>query len=228
MVIAAFSILGYLSLLAVALRRGYRRPESIWAAIYITTSIALALFLAGEQQGWFARLQPAVSPGRVFASLHLLGAGLFGAVTVAYLDRRRAWIMALAGVAATAAMLALDATSPGPGLRHAAWLQSLTFRPPAPGAIVAVGLYLLINLIIFGLTFQSMRIARLPLHANRALLWLIAVIPTLLIGDAAVAWGSPIIRVLGQGLRLAGTAGAVYAWPAPVWATRSSCCSPWS
>lgn len=59
------------------------------------------------------------------------------------------------------------------------------------------------------LTFIAITRARLPLHANHLLLWLI-VLPVILISETMAAWSSEPFATIGRLLRLIGATGVVY------------------
>jgi signal transduction histidine kinase len=211
MPVAVVSALAYLVLLAVSLRRAAGRHDSVWTNLFLLLSLALAAGLGFQVAGGFSQLHPAVSPGRVFVGLHLLGIGLFGAMTTAYLNRGRPVAWAVAGLVSAALTIGLDLLAPGSGLGQASWLAAVGAQPPAVAAVAGAGLYLVFLTLILMACVQALRGARLPLHANRALFWLIAVPPLVLVGDVSIAWGSPAVQMLGQAIRLAGAAGVVYA-----------------
>ncbi|MBI3361344.1 MAG: GAF domain-containing sensor histidine kinase, partial [Chloroflexi bacterium] len=181
-----------------------------WMAGYATLSLAFAGVSVAGYLGLTANLNAAISPARMLVVFDLLSAGLIGAVTFDYLDQQGGWIWATAFAALTIGIAALDLYDPGLGLGQTSWRGAVVQPQPSLAAVTAAGVWLLGGLILIGFTISALSQARLPLHANRILFWLI-VFPLIMIGEAAVAWGDPLAATVGQGLRLAGAAGAVYA-----------------
>ncbi len=210
MLISAILSAVYVILILPAIRGGWRRGAAAWLVLYLTTSVVLAALPAAETAGLFAGLRPEISPGRVFAALLLAGLGLLGAVTFKYLELRRAWVWPAANLVLTAGVIALDATLPVSGLRETAWLRALARSEPPPAAVLGAALWLANWIILLGLSLRAQRRARLPLHANRSLVWSL-VLSLALAGEAAWLLGGPIVMTVGRAIRLAGVACAVYA-----------------
>jgi signal transduction histidine kinase len=198
----------YVALIAYATWAGRRRSATPWLLLFLAVSAALAGLPAAVSQGLFLRLHPAISPARVSFALLLAGLGLIGALTIKFLELRRAWLWPAAAVGVAAGLLALDAALPGPSLGDAGWPGALAQPPLA--AQIAAGAWLAGSLGMLGVSLRAWRRARLPLHANRGLLWLLALLP-ILAGEAALALGGPLAAFAGQAARLAGAAWAVYA-----------------
>lgn len=204
LIVTLFTGLGYAVLTVYALQ-GRGRPIRRWLAAYLFASalLAAAFFLAASPS-------PPTGAGLILAGVYLANLILLGRLTIQYIGGGwGAWWLALSLLVGLAA-LALDYSQAGPSLVERDWLQAMTASPPSLTALTIAGLWAFGGWVLIGVMFFALARARLPLHANRLLFWLL-LLPIIMLGEASAAWGRGLLSPVGQGLRFVGAAGVVYA-----------------
>lgn len=204
-VVSLLAAVGYLALIILAAVRRARGTQRQWIAAVGFWSSLFSLSFTLEALN--LRLGDLAS-GVWVSTISLMGMCLLGALTFAYLEMPRPWIWAVGILPLIAATLALEFFSPPPGLSELSWHAAL-FDAFSISAYGAATLWLLIFILLTTITIQQLLAARLPLHANRVLWWL-GVLPAIVFGEAAAMWAPGFLSHIGQLLRFAGLAGAVY------------------
>ena len=180
------------------------RAEQILAAYSVSSALfqaALALDSTGNKIFNLA-------PGIWLALASLSGLCLLGALTFTYLKLKWGPLWLAAILPLGGALFAADSFELARGLSNLAWREALSqsFSLSTWAATVVWGL---IGFGLLGITFRLLSQARLPLHANRILWWLL-VLPPILVGEGLALWGTGTLAIVGQIVRLAGTAGVAY------------------
>lgn len=209
MIVALGAVAIYLGLLGFSLQR---RPKGsragTWLAIFCAYSIilmAVHTLILGN------RLPEALASFSLIFRItgFMISVGLLAALTSAYVESRiQPIIWGIPLLLWLVLWLAIVLTQPQSAAVGS--LPSLVFAPQiALETQIVLGGWLLFALVMFILVGRAFLMANLPLLANRVLLWAL-VMPILLVGDALSGWlGSPW-NIIGYGLRLLGTFGAVY------------------
>jgi signal transduction histidine kinase len=190
---------GYLLLLVLALqRRGLQGAAERWFAAYLVLSIAWTVAWAfANQWGWIQSW--AVDLGdrlAVYAAALLIPT--LAILTLHFLSRRGAKEVTLLGLAWAVAIVLVERSASGAperrvvldALRYVGWVGFII------GAVMITGL-------------EYVRVRR-PLHRNRVLYWLVALIMVAL-GDALHYFGSASLSQLGLPFRLLGAVMMTYA-----------------
>ena len=205
MLFISLTILGYAGLLVYVALRKEIRASRVWLLAYIgwsfVVSAAYALTASDAQLfGYGAGIPTTIS---YFVSL-----GLLGALTISYIGWKAEW--AWPAVASLGVLLLLGADLAGilPQIHALSWRDALANGSILVPLAIAV-LWGLGHGFNFVLTFIAMTRARLPLHANHLLLWLI-VLPVIVIAEVTAAWSTEPFAGLGRLLRLVGAIGMVY------------------
>ncbi len=149
-----------------------------------------------------------LAPGIWLALVSLSGLCLLGALTFTYLKLKWGPLWLVAILPLGGALLAADSFELARGLSELTWREALSqsFSLSTWAATVAWGL---IGFGLLAITFRLLSQARLPLHANRILWWLL-VLPLIIIGEGFAIWGVGALAIAGQIVRLLGTAGVAY------------------
>ena len=212
MIVALALAGGYLALLGITLyRRTRRNPAESWLIAFCAYSVVL-FGLHGLIKGGIL-IFPETFPASLIMLLgFMISTGLVVLLTLSYLtlDRR---VLQGAGILTGVWIIAV-------AILHLAHVPSIlgpqpwivdNLGGPLPVTTEAAVLgWLLVALILFGLTWRAFVREPLPLHANRILFWVL-VSPFLLLGDILSAWPRVPWTFIGYGLRFLGTMGAVYA-----------------
>jgi signal transduction histidine kinase len=191
--------------LAIFLRRERpSRAEQLLAAYSISSALLQAALALDSIEYKVLDL----APGIWLAVAGLSGLCLLGALTFTYLKLKWGPVWLLAIPLLGGALFAADSFELTNGLSELTWREALSqqFSLSTWAATLAWGL---IGFGLLGITFRLLSQARLPLHANRILWWLL-VLPLILVGEGLAIWGTGALAIAGQIVRLAGTAGVAY------------------
>lgn len=211
MIIALGALAVYFGLLGFSVQRRPRgNPAGVWLAIFCAYSavlMALHALILGNRLP--ENLFPIALQLRVIG--FMISIGMVCALTSAYIGLRLRpllWFIPIAIWAAT--WLIASSVQPylPPGSDPLAPL-SLTGQL-ALGTETVLGGWLLLGVILFILTARAFLGASLPLLANRMLLWAL-IMPILLVGDVLIGSLGIPWNMIGYGVRLLGTFGAMYA-----------------
>ncbi len=202
--------LGYIILLVIALRNGVHLVGiQRWL---VATLLAALLAQAIQLLPIFANQttilsQPIALIGLYLSSLMLV---LFAALSVRYLQRSVAtgllvlgllWLLVLVGISLTSTHTT-EVGSPG-------WLGHAFTAERDTTALLTIGGWIVLGLIVLMVTFYSFYRAHLPEIANRALYWVI-IVPLLLTGTILGISGTNVLKELGLVTQLVTLIGVVY------------------
>ncbi len=201
------SALCYVTMLFFILRVDEPLGAERWMAGFTLWSLLVAAALA--MNGSNVNVLK-IAPGLWLALISLGGMVLLGALSFRYLELPQAgwWPLAYPPMAAILIWVALRDSSTFGSInptwraalaQHGAWLPWATAL-----------LWGALGLALLAITFNAVAEARQPLHANRRLWWLLALL-SILGGEATAMWGASTLDVIGQALRVAGVALATYA-----------------
>src|SRR5574337_344179 len=197
---AVLSALAYVIVLGYALLRTGKAESSTiyWLAVYAISSVITAGALALE--GLESKILD-FAPGIWLALSSLAGMCVLGALTFSYLNLKVPWLWLVAALPIGGTVIVADIYDPLPGLTEHTWRSLL---PSASiSALVGAVLWVLIGLILVGVTFGETSKARLPHYANRGLWWGIS-LPIIMMGESLAMWGPSFVSAIGQGLRVIG------------------------
>jgi signal transduction histidine kinase len=210
--IAALSIAAFYLLLAgyAAWQQTGRTPAENWLVATCGASAAL-MALYTLIMGRALAFQPPLTASYLTATGFALVIGLTAMLTMVYIevDRRltlgigviiAAWIAAVA-------ITGLIGLPPAGGLEPWADLL-LTSELTLAGEIALAG-WAALALALLALTWRAFLRTRLPMYANRVLIW-VFIAPALLFGHTLGAWMAWPWYLAGYAIALAGTIGAVY------------------
>jgi signal transduction histidine kinase len=149
----------------------------------------------------------------VFLTSLMLAA--FLGLTARYLQRSThqtaATLLLIIGFLWWVGLILISAFLPNAGiLGKAGWLSQAVSSTPDLAAVVAVGGWAALGVLLLGITFFSFYRAHLPEIANRALFWAI-IVPLVLMGAVLGTSGSDILKEIGWAAQFVGMLGAVYA-----------------
>ncbi|MFQ5408031.1 MAG: GAF domain-containing protein, partial [Anaerolineales bacterium] len=205
MVVITVTGVGYAALLLYVILREDGRARRAWLVGYLALSLSVsAVFALAVNNSQFLGF----GAGLPMTALYFINLGFLGALTVSYIGWKWDTIWLALGGGIVLLLLVTEALGLLPVLHAATWQDALAAdHLPLPLAIAVLwGLGHAANMAI---TFFAMTRARLPLHANHLLWWLIVLV-TVAVGDAAAAWMVEPLASVGRVLRLAGVAGLVY------------------
>ncbi len=150
-----------------------------------------------------------IGPGIWLVLGSLSGMCILGALTFTFLKVKwgPAWLIAILPIVGV--IFAADIYERSRGLTDLTWAEALT-QSLSLTTWAATILWGLIGFALLAVTFRVLSRARLPLHANR-ILWWILMLPLIIIGEGFAIWGSGTAEITGEFMRLAGVAGIAYA-----------------
>lgn len=208
MVALIISAAGYLGASIWLLFHMQRRPAARWALALNAWSLALLgvvlLIIQGQPQ-----LAPQISTASAGGAVQFISLGLIASLTLSYLNLPRPWlgITIAAGTALVFAALLAGGVLVAPGATG----FDLSFSTPGSvTTVIAFAVGVAGYVAIYALTLGELRRARIPLHANRVLWWLIAV-PLVNLGDLFLILGYEPWVSLGLSIRLLGIIGISWA-----------------
>ncbi|HVO41499.1 MAG TPA: histidine kinase dimerization/phospho-acceptor domain-containing protein, partial [Aggregatilineales bacterium] len=214
-VLAAILSIGYVALIVIAARERQQigRLQGWLTATLVLALLAQLIHLVHPlaDQGPYGPLfkvfgvtQPAVAV--YLTSLVLIA---FSGLTLSYLQRRGAGIIAIVGVLWWVGLLIVPVGSRGLVLGQPDWLSAVFSPPLDPSSAVALIGWIVLGLLTLFATFYSFYTAHLPEIANRVLFWII-VIPLVLMGALLGTSGSDILKEIGWISQFVGLVGATY------------------
>ncbi|MEK7310498.1 MAG: GAF domain-containing sensor histidine kinase [Chloroflexota bacterium] len=202
---AAVTALAYVGLLAYAIIRIGKTPAAeYWLAGYCLWSAIMAGALALDGLGVSIM---DFAPGIWLAMISLGGMCVLGALTFSYLTIKWSWAWLPGMLPLIALVFVLDTIDPNPGLMELTWRAALPSISLA--AIGSVTMWGFTGFVLIIITFLETSKARLPLHANRGLWW-VAVLPLIMVAEAAAMWAPELVSAIGQVMRVVGVIGLVY------------------
>ncbi len=140
----------------------------------------------------------------------MLGTVLTGSLTLVFLAHRsltRVWLGV--GTVWVGATLLAELSQAPPALDLPVQFYGILGGSSRLSVEILILGWLLLGLTLNVLLWRAYFVESLPLYANRILFWTL-LLPLLLFGDALAAWPSTPWNVIGYGIHLLGTSGAVY------------------
>ncbi len=202
MLIGIALTVAYVILLLGAAANLRENPTRPWLAAYLFTSTILSVL--------FGLTSPDRNLGLPIALLYIVNSALLGAVTFRYQRLPFSVGWPIAGALTALAVFGVAQFEPGGALSRNQWLAAILSEQPSYAALVGAVVYLLGGLVQEMFTLVALRMAVLPLHANRSLFWGLA-LPVVVMGEILAAWGQGPLQPVGQTVRWLGVAGLTYA-----------------